>query len=95
VVERREFAAFCEAEWPRLVGALYLSTGDRALAEDLAQETLLRAFANWRRVSRLDAPGGWVHRVSLNLLRSHRSAWARRRTGETGARGSGCSSEGT
>jgi RNA polymerase sigma factor (sigma-70 family) len=71
LAERQGFAEFCRVEWPRLVGSLYLSTGDRALAEDLAQETLARAFAHWRRVSTLDAPGGWAHRVSLNLLRSH------------------------
>jgi RNA polymerase sigma-70 factor (ECF subfamily) len=71
LAERQGFAEFCRVEWPRLVGSLFLSTGDRALAEDLAQETLARAFANWRRVSKLEAPGGWAHRVSLNLLRSH------------------------
>ena len=63
--------AFCKREWPRLVGTLSLSTGDPELAQELAQETLTRACRDWRRVSRLDAPGAWAHRVALNLLRSH------------------------
>ncbi len=69
--EPDELVAFCRREWPRLVGSLSLSTGDPELAQDLAQETLARACRDWRRVSRLDAPGAWAHRVALNLLRSH------------------------
>jgi DNA-directed RNA polymerase specialized sigma24 family protein len=38
-VEDPELGLLCEAEWPRLVGLLRLYTGDRELAEDLAQET--------------------------------------------------------
>jgi RNA polymerase sigma factor (sigma-70 family) len=71
VKEPEELVAFCRREWPRLVGSLCLSTGDPDLAEELAQETLARACRDWRRVSRLDAPGAWAHRVALNLLRSH------------------------
>jgi len=37
-----EFARLCRAEWPRLVGALTLWTGDRGLAEELAKR---RSFA--------------------------------------------------
>ena len=63
--------AFCRREWPRLVGALALYTGDPLLAEELSQETLTRAARDWRTVSRLDAPGAWAYRVALNLARSH------------------------
>ena len=62
---------FCAAEHPRLVGALGLYTGDAALAEELAQEALLRAVRNWPRVAEMAAPGAWVHRVGLNLAKSH------------------------
>jgi RNA polymerase sigma factor (sigma-70 family) len=66
-----DLTAFCEAEWPRLVGALSLYTGDAALAEELAQEAIARACSHWRRVRMMDAPGAWLHRVARNLAHSH------------------------
>ena len=79
--------AFCEREYPRLVGTLGLYCGDRFVAEDLAQETLVRVCANWRRVGVMAAPGVWAHKVALNLARSRfrrlaaeRRAYARRGT---------------
>jgi RNA polymerase sigma-70 factor (sigma-E family) len=66
-----DVATFCRREWPRLVGSLSLFTGDGDLAQELAQETLARVCRDWRRVSTLDAPGAWAHRVALNLARSH------------------------
>lgn len=64
-------AAFCASEHPRLVGALSLYVGDAHLAEELAQEALLRACRMWPFVSRLDSPGGWTWRVAVNLANSH------------------------
>lgn len=63
--------AFYRAEYPRLVAALELVCGDRQAAEDIAQETFVRVWDRWSRVSRLDSPGGWAYRVALNLARSH------------------------
>ena len=34
------------------------------------QEALARAHRNWPAVSRMESPGGWVHRVALNLANS-------------------------
>ncbi len=66
-----DLTAFCTAEWPRLVGALSLYTGDADLAQDLAQEAVARLCREWRKVKRLDAPGAWLHRVARNLAHSH------------------------
>ena len=66
----REVAEFCRAEHPRLLSALTLYTGDRDLAAELAQEALARAHRNWAAVSRMDSPGGWAHRVAVNLANS-------------------------
>jgi RNA polymerase sigma factor (sigma-70 family) len=68
---RADADAFCRREWPRLVGSLSLFTGDGDLAQELAQETLARVCRDWNKVSTLDAPGAWAHRVALNLARSH------------------------
>jgi RNA polymerase sigma factor (sigma-70 family) len=66
-----DLTAFCEAEWPRLVGALSLYTGDADLAEELAQEAVARVCRHWRRVRTMDAPAAWLHRVARNLAHSH------------------------
>ena len=74
--------AFCAEEFPRLAGALSLYLGDRAIAEELAQEALLKACRRWERVSQLESPGGWTWRVARNLAKSH----LRRRRAERRAR---------
>lgn len=68
---REAAGAFCAAQYPRLVGSLALYVGDHAVAEELAQEALLRAFRQWGRVERLDAPQAWVWRVAIDLTNSH------------------------
>jgi RNA polymerase sigma-70 factor (ECF subfamily) len=73
-----DLAALCERAYPRLVGALALRTGDAALAEDLAQQALVRLCEHWPRVKDLDSPIGWAYRVGTNLAAS----WYRRRGAE-------------
>ena len=68
--ERRLLEHFCEQTHPRLVGALSLAVGDRFLAEELAQEALLRACQRWSYVRDLQSPGGWCYRVGVNLGRN-------------------------
>jgi RNA polymerase sigma factor (sigma-70 family) len=66
-----EFDAFCVKEHRLLVKTLTVYTADPELAVELAQETLARAYRDWRRVAAMDAPGAWAHRVALNLANSH------------------------
>jgi RNA polymerase sigma factor (sigma-70 family) len=66
-----ELDLFCVREWPRLVGALSLYTGDAELAQELAQETIARVCGRWDHIRELEAPGAWAHRVAINLARSH------------------------
>ena len=60
------FDEFAAAAWPRLRRSAYLLTGDYHLAEDLAQTTLARTFAHWRRVRRQDAMA-YSRKVLVNL----------------------------
>jgi RNA polymerase sigma factor (sigma-70 family) len=69
---------FCRRERPRLVGALALYLGDAGVAEELAQEALVRVWERWDRVAAMDRPDAWLHRVAFNLARS----WFRRRGAE-------------
>ncbi|WP_420810546.1 SigE family RNA polymerase sigma factor [Jiangella aurantiaca] len=50
-----------------LLRLAYLLTGDAHLAEDVVQTALLRAFRQWRRVSRADQPDAYVRRMVVNV----------------------------
>lgn len=73
---------FCADAHPRLVAALTHHVGDRWLAEELAQDALIRACDHWGRVQHLASPLGWTFRVGVNLGNS----WFRRRAAERRAR---------
>lgn len=70
--------ALVEAVRDRLVGALTLATGRRAVAEELAQDALVRAWQRWPQVRASDDPEAWVFRVGFNLAAS----WGRRQSAE-------------
>jgi RNA polymerase sigma-70 factor (sigma-E family) len=61
-----EFGEFMAARWPGLVRLAYGLTGDRWLAEDVAQATLASAYAAWWRVRRADDPDAYVRRILVN-----------------------------
>ena len=65
-----DFEGFCREAHPRLVSAFAHHCGDPFLAEELAQEALIRAGDRWSKVSRLESPIGWVFRVGANLAAS-------------------------
>lgn len=81
-----EFERFCAVEFPRLVRMLDLLTGDLHVAEELAQETLVRASSHWSKVAVMDAPGAWTWRVARNLATSRwrRTQAARRAAARLG-----------
>jgi RNA polymerase sigma-70 factor (sigma-E family) len=61
-----EFAEFAAAASPRLLRAAYLLCGDPHTAEDLAQTTLAKVFASWRRISHQDAVHAYATRTLVN-----------------------------
>lgn len=65
-----DFAVFCREQHGRVIATIAVYCGDAALAEEVAQEALAKACQHWGRVSVMDAPGAWLHRVALNLVRS-------------------------
>jgi hypothetical protein len=65
-----EFREFFAGQYGRLYWLGYLLTGDRAKAEDLAQEALVRAWWTWARVRTLDRPEAYVRKVLVNRHRS-------------------------
>lgn len=76
------FEDFFHANYERLLRAMYLATGDRHEAEDLAQDAMARVYERWDRVRETEDPIGYVFRVALNRRRSliRRLATAVKRT---------------
>lgn len=74
-----EFSEFAHSRWPALLRLGYAVTGDRDLAEDLAQTALANAYASWSRVRKADDPDAYVRRIVLN---AHRGSFRKRRVSE-------------
>jgi RNA polymerase sigma-70 factor (ECF subfamily) len=74
---RSDFDTFVRATYPGLVGVATALTGTVFDAEDLVQDTMLKAFVRWDRVRDYEHPQGWAHRVLVNRCVGW---WRRRRT---------------
>ena len=74
-VEGDGFAEFIDARQHALQRTAWWLTGDWALAEDLVQTSLARAWPRWERILRRDDPEIYVRRVMLNTW----STWYRRK----------------
>ncbi|HMS25193.1 MAG TPA: RNA polymerase sigma factor [Acidimicrobiia bacterium] len=66
--------------YPRLVRTLMVACGEKELAADLAQESLAKAYSQWKKVNDLDVPGAWVRKVAINALRDEMRKRSRRNT---------------
>lgn len=69
--DARAFEALLRPHLARLYGLLLRMTGDRRAAEDLAQETALRAF---QKLATFQADSGfytWLYRIAVNLCLRH------------------------
>jgi RNA polymerase sigma-70 factor (ECF subfamily) len=70
------FEAFFRREYRSMVALAAVITGSSDVAEDVAQEAMLRARRHWDRISEYDTPGTWLRRVTINLARSNRQRLA-------------------
>jgi RNA polymerase sigma-70 factor (ECF subfamily) len=71
-----EFDLFFRHHSARLMGQAYLLAGDTAGAQDLVQESFLRAWQRWAELRDMDHPEAWLRRVMYNLAVSQ---WRRSR----------------
>ena len=70
------FEEFAAGRLPGVLRFAAVLTGDRALAEDLAQEVLIRAHSRWRTIGSLDRPEYYVRKMILNeFLHWRRREW--------------------
>lgn len=70
-----EFREFMRNRASSLHQSAYLLCGDWHLADDLVQDTLVKAYQHWPRVRRADSPDAYVRRILLNEVRGR---WRRR-----------------
>ena len=62
-----DFEQFYKATVGRLLGQLFLVTGDLHVAEEIVQEAFTRASMRWSQLRDYDVPEAWVRRVAMNL----------------------------
>jgi RNA polymerase sigma-70 factor (sigma-E family) len=84
-----DFDAFYRASRQRLLGFIFMLTGDVGEAQDAVQEAFIRAWQRWPVVRDYDNPEGWVRmvagRIATSRWRTMRSRTnAHRRHGLTG-----------
>ncbi|MET7747619.1 SigE family RNA polymerase sigma factor [Micromonospora sp. NPDC005367] len=83
--DAEEFDALYAACAGRIVGHVYLLTGNLSEAEDAVAEAFMRAWQRWQTVREADSPEAWVRRVAsriavsswrkaLNRMRAHHRA---------------------
>ena len=78
--ERESFEAFFSARHRAIFAYLWRMTGEEEAANDLCQETFLRAWRQFERIRLYDRPEAWLLRVATNLALNH----LRRRKGPVG-----------
>jgi RNA polymerase sigma-70 factor (ECF subfamily) len=65
------FEEFFHTHEGELFGYLWRMTGDEQAASDLCQETFLRVWQHFTKVSAYERPAGWLFRVATNLALNH------------------------
>ena len=77
------FSAYVAARRPQLFRTACLLCGDPHRAEDVVQDALVRLYAAWDRVARIDNIDGYVRRIIVNAHYSdRRRPWRRESAAE-------------
>jgi RNA polymerase sigma-70 factor (ECF subfamily) len=69
-LDEKAIREFLATDYPRLVAAVALVCGNRAVAEDAVEEALARAWERSERGERIESLKAWVFKVATNLVRS-------------------------
>lgn len=66
-----DLSKFAAQEYGPLVEMLSLYCGRGDVAEEFAQEALIRLCRDWHKVRKMEHPSAWLKRVAINVARSH------------------------
>ena len=77
-----DFERLYQASYGKILGTLTVMLGDRAAAEDCAQDAFERAYKNWATWQPNAPAEAWVHRIAINAAISHQRKMKLREVGE-------------
>jgi RNA polymerase sigma-70 factor (ECF subfamily) len=77
-----DFERLYQASYGKILGTLTAMLGDRAAAEDCAQDAFERAYKNWSTWQPIAPAEAWVHRIAINAAVSHQRKMRLREVGE-------------
>lgn len=63
----RDYDEFFRLHYGHIVRVVHSVLGDKARAEEVAQEAFVRLYLRWDRVSAYDHPVAWTRRVAVRL----------------------------
>ena len=68
-IDQAWFAQLYTNFYPRLVLIALARTGDRAEAEEVAQEAFVRGYASAGKLANMPSPEAWLCTVAFNVIR--------------------------
>jgi RNA polymerase sigma-70 factor (sigma-E family) len=72
------FVEFVSARWARLYRTACVLTLDPAMAEDVLQIAMEKAYQRWHKIRRMDDPAAYVRKVMVNVaISSQQRRWRR------------------
>ena len=77
--QQQAFETIVRPHFDRLYRLAWRLAGQKAEAEDLFQELLIKAFGKLDDLVNIDEPGSWLSRMMYNLFIDERRRFARRR----------------
>ena len=77
--QQQSFEKIVQPHFDRLYRLAWRLTGQKAEAEDLFQELLIKAFGKLDDLVNIDEPGSWLSRMMYNLFIDERRRFARQR----------------
>ncbi len=76
------FEQLYQTSYGKILGTLTAMLGDRAAAEDCAQDAFERAYRKWSSWQPIAPAEAWVHRIAINAAVSHQRKMRLREVGE-------------
>src|SRR5712691_5017079 len=77
-----DFEHLYQTSYGKILGTLTAMLGDRAAAEDCAQDAFERAYRKWDTWKPIAPAEAWVHRIAINAAVSHQRKMRLREVGE-------------
>src|ERR1700694_3632600 len=80
--DEADFERLYQASYGKILGTLRAMLGDRAAAEDCAQDAFERAYKKWATWQPIAPAEAWVHRIAINAAVSYQRKMRLREVGE-------------